>query len=934
MFSVTGLKTAYMDTPIGLDLKEIPLSWTMEANTRGALQTAFQIVISGDRETVSQGIGICLDTGKIFSDRMHFLWKDAPLKSGKRYYWAVRIWNEQGAISDWSPAAWWEMGLLHPEDWKSNWAIPEQNPAVPVISGLNMKTIVNELDESSLYPCQLLRRRFTVSKPIAGARIYATARGLYELELNGEKVGDYKLSPECTPYDKYHQYQTYDITDTLHIGENVVGMHLAPGWWSGIIGLFAASCQYGSEIAGLMQMEITYQDGTSEKIVTDESFKSHDSFVRYAELYIGEKQISAGGLRSWSEPGFDDSCWTPVRCAPCNTMLLRGQNAPHIRVREEIAPEELIVTPKNECVIDFGRILAGYIRIRLTGKTGDMVRLHYTEQLDPHGNFSLNIPGEHKNQTDTYIFEQDEQIVFEPKFVYRGFRYVWIEGYSEELRPEDAVAVSLCSDMELSCSFDCSDPRLKKLHQNLVRTTTANMLSIPTDNPDRERGGWTGDAQMYMETACYHLDVHAFFLRWLKEMRLEQLANGIIPLVIPNWKSYERISSNSASGWGDACVIIPWILYQHYGDEQALEENYPMMTRWVEYVRTSAEQENEPPYDTLQLSPRQLDNYRYIWNTGYKYGDWLTPSVCVNEEGGFSYKPLYRPLTDFLSCCYYVYTAGLMEKIAQLLHKPEDARYYRSLSQRAKEACMEEMLGEDGTPADNLQGAKVLALAFGFVPEEKKKQVADDLVEMIHRNNGRMDTGFSSTAKILEVLLENKGAEAAYDLLLNSQMPSWLYEVEKGATGIWEAWQGIMPDGSVNMVSFIQPAAGSVGSWIYQNVLGISPLEPGFRKIRIKPEPDARLTHVSGSFRSVCGQICTAWKREDNRYTVTVRIPANTTAVVMLPFANADSVAEGGRPIREVREIVRCTQRGNKTEVEIGSGSYVFTYPEQNMRKE
>jgi len=924
MTRTSNLQCEAMRNPLGIDIRHPRLTWIIEANQRNVKQTAYRLIVTKDINNIDEGKGDFYDSGRIESDDSFCVIEREVSESGVRYFWSVKIWDQVGDESEWSLPAWWEMGLLNSSDWQAKWIEPNQRPAEKVISNLNMGIMDSTIDESRMVPCQLIRREFIIEKGIKRARVYATAHGVYELELNGKRIGDLKLAPECTPYDKYLQFQTYDITEDLRLGVNVIGAHLAPGWWSGIIGLFSASCQYGDKMAVLLQIEINYEDGTRQIIASDNTFKSSESPVRYAEIFVGEKYDANHIKNGWSMPGFIDQDWEHVQYTNYEINTLRGQNAPHIRVKRTIKAKQIIHTPKGETIVDFGQVIAGYPSIVLHGTEGQKVILKYTEELGTDGNFCLNVFGADKNQTDTYIFNCSNEILYEPKFVYHGFRYVMIEGYSAELVLDELEAKVIYSDLDITCQFECSDARVTKLHENLVWTTVANMMSIPTDNPDRERAGWTGDAQMYLKTACYHVDLNAFCFRWLNEMRLEQLSDGRVPLIVPNWKSYNQLTQDGAAGWGDACVIIPWIMYSRYGDKRVLEENYQMMVRWVEYVRNTAEYKN--PASIGEIGTERAEHFKFIWNTGYKFGDWLTPSECITENGQFTYQPTFRPLADFLPCCYYVYTTKLMSEIADELGKTSDAAYYLELSKKAKEACIAEVLTEDGTPEDNTQGAKVLALAFGFVPDTMKQKVVNDLVNLINENNGRMDTGFTSTQCLLDVLLENGRRIEAYDRLFSNQMPSWLYEVEKGATGIWESWQAIMPDGTVNPVSFIQYAAGSVGNWMYRNILGICEAEPGYKKICFKPEFDDRLIYARGVYDSAQGRISSDWNIEDGIMVYKVTVPPNASAYVYLPKAKTEMVLEGGKTLERNPDIHLFKQIDDKTLVEIGSGEYMFVY--------
>jgi alpha-L-rhamnosidase len=914
---------------MGIDLQKPRLSWNLDGDRRGIRQIAYRLIVSDSEGLIKRGSGDFYDSGKVGTDDTFCVMCRYMQKSGARYYWAVKVWDETGAESGWSDSSWWEMGLLYATDWQDvKWIEPEQKPHIKVMQDHVSFEVFPQLpDESEHVPCLLMRKEFCLDKPVVRARAYATAHGVYELELNGARVGNYEMAPEATPYDKYLQYQTYDITDMVCVGENVIGIHIAPGWWSGIIGLYSASCQYGDKMAALLKLTIDYEDGSTDVIVSDESFKYAQSPLRYAEIFVGELYDPSYEQSGWSVSGFDDTKWQQVYCPNYDKNALCGQNAQHITVTERRKAVRLFKTAKGETMIDFGQAVSGKACIPLKGTTGTRVVFRYAEELDQHGNYAHLVFGTYKNDTDTYILKGDNADIYTPHFVYHGFRYVMVTG-DVEIDPDCTEALVLGSSLDIISSFECSDERVTRLQQNILWTLRSNFMSIPTDNPDRERAGWTGDAQMVVATASYNLGLEAFWRRWMTEMRLEQQDDGQIPLVVPFWVSYRNMSHHreqtASSGWGDVCVILPWVLYRRHGDKRILEENYDMMARWVEYIRYTAETKN--PENIGELTAERAEKLRYIWNTGYHYGDWLTPSDCTDDNGNFRYLPKSRPLANFVPSCFYLYSTKLMSEIATVLGKPDDAAYYKNLSGKVRDACSTELFNTDGTTIENKQGAQVFALFFDIIPEGRKQAVVNRLTELIAQNGGRLDTGFSSTQYLMDVLTANGRVVQAYDLLFCDKMPSWLYEVGKGATTIWESWQGIMPDGYVNSVSFMQYATATVGDWLFSTVVGIKEAAPGFRKILIAPEFDDRLAFVDASFQSVQGKIGVRWERKLPLVTITVEIPANTQAKVQLPFADLHGVTENGCPLEGHQDIFSAVQLPDSVEVSMGSGNYTFQY--------
>lgn len=915
---VCNLRFESMRDPVGIDITEPMLSWMVTSENRCSRQSAWQLQIFA--ETAADQLSLLHDTGIVSGDDNSMLLRGVPLLGYTVYHWKVRVWDEDGRPSDWSSAASFETGILCNSDWDdTHWVEPEQKDAPRITQDNVSFEMFPELhDEERFVPTLLLKQCFQSSNNVWKARAYVSAHGVYQFRLNGKRIGNYELSPEVTPYDKYLQYQTYDITDALRTGENTAAVHLAPGWWSGVIGLKSSSCQYGSKMAAIFRIVLFLRDGSRRIFCSGEDTMAEQGPYRYAELYMGEYFDSNLALRSGSPlrvsfPAYDKRC-------------LRGQNAPHIHVVKTIACKRQLLSPKGEKILDFGEILAGKARLVLRARKHTAVRLHYFQQLDADGNYFLGVTNDYNQMTDTYVFHSDADECYEPIFVYRGFRYIWIEGDAEVCLEQTKALLMSTTDTPIG-SFVCSDDRITRLAKNVQRTATANYMAIPTDNPDRERAGWTGDGQMFFEAGSYCVEARAFWRRWLEEMRLEQEENGNIPLIVPNWKSYQDMHAGSypnSSAWGDACVLIPWMYYQKYGDIRILKENYGMMRRWMQLVQQAAEDAELDAPDWLPHA-RQADR-KYLQTGGFHFGDWLTPSDCTDENGNFQYVPNTLPLHTFTPQCYYSYTTELMSKISTLVGEEAESRRYAALSEKIRAAAFRALFREDGTAYEDRQGALVLGVQFGLLPEPLRKPAMERLLQKIEENGGRMDTGFTSTQYLLDTLTEQGYVREAYDRLLCNVPPSWLYEVEQGATAIWESWQGIMPDGQVNPVSFIQYAAGTVGAWLYKTVAGISEEAPGYKKIRISPQPDARLHDVRASYATPHGRVESAWRLDADTFTLNVVIPANTQASIHLPGARIEDITEGGIPAAEHLDFYSVTQLDNSVLIKCGSGSYRFSY--------
>lgn len=918
--SVSALRCEYLTNPIGIDINRPRLSWEIAAAKRGTRQKACQIVVNTETDD------LLWDSGRVDSDQsVHVIYDGPVLQSRQRYTWQVRIWDETDTVTDWSSAAFWEMALLSHSDWQAKWIVPEQAPTTmePEMKFFQKLAPVPPdfvRDYSKLNPCQYLRKSFRIDGIIKQARVYATAHGVYRLSVNDSRIGDQELAPGATAYDKYLEYQTYDLTGQLKQGENVIGAVLADGWYTGRIGLPGDSCQYGDQLALLLQLEIEYLDGRRQVIVSDADFESSTGPLRYSDLFIGEKYDARleSSVREWRR----------VNTADYGYANLVAQIGDPVRAIQEIKPVAVITTPKGETVVDLGQVIAGRFRMRVQGTAGSEISLEFSEVLDQDGNFLINIIGRNKDQKDFYILKGGDIETYEPWFTFHGFRYIKVVGYPGEIGPDDFAGVVLASDLRPSGTFECSDPRLNQLQQNIVWSQKANMLSIPTDCPQRERAGFTGDAQIYSPTACFNMDMDAFFTRWLRNVVLEQLDDGQVPNNVPYWKSYGETffpiqQSHTSAAWGDACIIVPWVLYNAYGDVRVLEETYRTMVRWVAYIEQQAASGIPETFEG-EMTPERIERQKFLWNTGFHFGDWLIPSMTAGYANPFESA---KATKELVACCFYAYSTELLAQIAAVLGKREDAERYQALSQKIRQAFADEYLRPDGSFKNHFQGIYVLALKMKMVPDDARGKVVSQLASLIEANGYRLDTGFVTVSYLLDALSDNGRKDLAYKILFQTECPSWLYQVEKGATTMWETWDAIRPDGHVNLSSFNHYAFGCVGDWLYKFIAGLNHDQPGYRHITIKPDMDGGLLGAKASYQSVYGQISSSWQRGQNgRTTLQAEIPGNTTATVRLPDALLAEVIESGVRIDQAKGVTQATQTADGLELEIGSGKYSFNW--------
>lgn len=940
MLKVVGTKCEGMLNPIGIDSKRPRFSWYLESDKRNTMQTAFRLIVSCSEEAVKAHEGEFFDSNRQESGDSSCLIGRMINQSATRYYWAVKVWSNNGE-EEWGEVQWFESGLLNKEDWVANWIEPLQRPAFR--DGFFTRAVMEKkqspeelsdmlimyldenakpVDERAFNPCPVVRKEFALIKKVRRACAYVTAHGIYRVEINGKRVGDLEFMPEATPYDKYLQYQTYDVAGLLSQGENAVGAVLADGWWAGRIGNNGDSCGYGNRLALLLQINVEYEDGTKEVIASDGSFTGFVGPWRYADLYVGEKYDARLELDGWSQAGYNEALWQNVQECDYGKDMLVGQNAEPIRIIKRMKPVSIMTSPKGETLVDFGQVIAGNASFGLTGKLGQEIEFAYSEQLELDGNFWHSCMGLNNQHRDYYTCKGEGEETYEPCFTYRGFRYIKVTGYDKPLDINKIEARLIASDVEYIGGFRCSDEKVTRLQSNIQWTLISNLMSIPTDNPDRERAGWTGDAQMIAPTFNYNFDLRAFWKRWMAEHALEQYPTGEIPMVIPFWKGYDGIVGDlvTFTGWGDDCIIVPWEAYQSYGDVSILESSYEMMSKWMDFVVSRAAARN--PDDIGELTPEREANLRYIWNGDFQFGDWLTPSASIDEDGTYHYGR--TPLDKFTPCFYSTYSAELMAKIAHILGKIEDEAYYSDLAAKIRKATIAEYFDTGYIMDSRFQGATVLALKMGFVPESNKIQAGKRLVELIAKNNGLLDTGFSSTQHLFDVLVDIGRPDLAYDILFSEKSPSWMYEINNGATAIWESWQAI-GDGEVRPVSFIQYANGCVGKWMYHAIAGIDCEEAGYKRIRIAPvmDPKGRITSAEGSLMTPNGKVTSNWRISEGTMQLKVSIPVNTTANIVFPGkTTATGITEG----RNVVSDAKVCDKTNAVILSVGSGDYTFKY--------
>ncbi|CAN5140337.1 alpha-L-rhamnosidase [soil metagenome] len=878
---VQNLLVENRTNPMGIDMIQPVFTWELVSEKRNTSQSAYELRVGTSIATLSKGT--IWRTGKVFSDQSVYVkYNGSPLASGIKYYWQVRSWDQNGTASQWSEPSYWQMALLKTSDWKAKWIQP----------GYKEDT-VNRASP-------LFRKDFKTSKKIASATAYITAHGLYEASINGKRIGDAYLTPGWTSYSKRVQYQQYDVASLLNQGNNAVGVMLGSGWYRGFIAWGGQKNFYGKDLGLLFQLEIRYADGTMETIGSDQSWKSSTGSVVSSEIYNGETVDARKEQTGWNVVGFSDHQWSGVEVATDDlNKLIATYNEP-IEKQEIFPALKIIKTPQGDQVIDFGQNLVGWVQVKVKGNAGDQIKLYHTEVLDKAGNFyteNLRIA----KQQNVYILKGGVEETFEPHFTFQGFRYIKIEGYPGEIKLENFKAIALYSDMKPSGNFTSSSPLINQLQHNIQWGQKGNFLDVPTDCPQRdERLGWTGDAQAFSRTAMFNMNVHNFFTKWLKDVEADQI-NGSVPFVVPNVLG---ASAAGSAGWADAATIIPWNVYLAYGDKRILETQFESMRAWVGFM--------------------ERNSTDYLWNKGFHFGDWLFYRPFDDNDGRSAVTDKY-----LIAQTFFAHSTQLVVNAAMVLGRKDDITKYTELLKNIKEAFNKEYVTSNGRLVSSTQTAYVLALNFDMLPESLRANAAMKLVENVTSYDNHLTTGFLGTPYLTHVLTRFGYTNVAYKLLMQESYPSWLYPVKMGATTIWERWDGIKPDGTFQtpgMNSFNHYAYGAIGDWMYRVVAGIDTEEasPGYKNIIIKPHLGGGLTMTSAELQTYYGLIKSRWKVENEKLSMSVTIPANTTATIFIPAGSAESITERDKAIVGNKDFRLKGKEGEYVVIGVGSGRYEF----------
>jgi alpha-L-rhamnosidase len=908
MTAITDLICEYRANPLGIDVAAPRLGWQLRSDQPGARQTAYRLRAATSLEQLRGDPSATLlwDSGRVETDQsVHVPYAGPPLASRQRVHWMVEVWDETDASSRSEPA-WFEMGLLKRRDWRARW-IGARLTGGP----------------RSSIPAPYLRKSFALPGPVASARLYVTALGLYECSLNGQTVGADVFTPGWTDYRKRVQYMVYDVTGLLQAGENVLGAQLGDGWAVGFVGLNARQ-NYYDQPRLLAQLEITLADGSRRAILSDRTWRQQFGALLDNDLLMGEAYDARLELPGWNAPGYDERDWLKVQVFPDPGVALVATNGPTVRRINQLKP----VGPPVErggfigksYIFDLGQNMVGRVRLRGSAPAGATAVLRFAEVLNPDGSlYTANLRS--ARATDYYTFKGAGEETWEPQFTFHGFRYVELSGYPGQVTSDTITGVVLHSEMAPTGEFNCSDPLVNQLQHNITWGQKGNFVDVPTDCPQRdERLGWTGDIQAFVRTAAFNLDVAGFMTRWLRDLGDAQSARGAVPPVVPGVLAF---LDDGGPGWADAAVICPWTIYLCYGDRRILADNYAVMAKFMDYAV-----ETSPGY--IRCAPDYPG-----WQG---FGDWL--SINANTP------------RDLIGTAFLAYDASLMAQIAAVLGKKRQAAGYRRLFAEVKAAFAGRYLKGSGAgapvaaaqaaaaqsqaaAADAIsrgflkevdygpvtsqvfdtavftptQTAYVLALHFDLLPEGLRPLAVAELVADIQRRDLHLSTGFIGAPYLPHVLSGSGQLEVAYALLHQRTWPSWLYPVTKGATTIWERWDGWTEEHGFQdpgMNSFNHYAYGSIGAWLYSAVAGleIDPAQPGYKHAILRPLPGGGLTHAEGRLKTLYGELASSWTLDGGRFEWRVLVPPNTHATLHVPAPAGSQVTLDNAPVSQLVQQV------------------------------
>jgi len=871
---VTNLKCEYLQNPIGIDETHPRFTWQLESEKPGSFQKAFQLAVGTEKAEVASGDGNVWESGTVHSSVIPVVYNGPELQPFTRYFWSVRVQDEAGNWTDWSPVAFFETGMMDMTNWKGKWITDTHN--------YNVK------------PAPWFRKEFSAGKQIASARAYIAVAGLYELSINGQRIGDHRLDPTYTRFDRRNLYVTYDVTENLQQGENAIGVLLGNGWYNhqSTAVWFFDQAPWRTRPKFCMDLRITWSDGSVETISTGQDWQTAFSPVIFNSIYTAEHYDARLEQPGWDKPGFKADGWRNATNTGAPSQNIVAQALHPIRNVTEIPVVEMKKQGENKWLFDFGRNMAGVTHMKVSGPEGTTIRLKHVERLDSAGRADMSNIDVHYRptddsdpfQTDIFILSGKGEDEFMPCFNYKGFQYVEVTSdQTLELTKENLTAYFMHSDVPPVGKIHSSNNTLNKIWKAANASYLSNLFGFPTDCPQREKNGWTGDAHIAIETGLYNYEGITVYEKWLDDHRDEQQPNGVLPAIIPTsgWGYHWA----NGPDWTSTIAIIPWNIYLFYGDSRILEQNYDNIKRYVDYI-----DENYPS-----------------GITDWGLGDWVPVKSVTPKE--------------FTSSAYYYVDAVILSKAAKLLGKTEDAEKYAVLAGKIKTAVNEKYLDrETGMYGSGLQTELSVALHWGLVPDKLREKVAENLAKRVEADNKHIDVGLLGTKTILNALSENGYPELAYEVAAQETFPSWGWWIVNGATTFYENWPlDASRDISMNHIMF-----GEINAWYYKALGGIFPDEkqPGFKNVMLKPNFVPGLEHFEASHDGPYGTIVSAWIKQRRGVEYKVEIPANSTATLAL---DEGKIRENGKPLGKNELIEIAEYKDGKVVLELKAGKYLFT---------
>jgi alpha-L-rhamnosidase len=869
-----NLKCEYIFNPVGIDTPSPRLTWQMNDDRQGALQRAYQVIIGSDSLSVAANKGDCWDSGRIKSGNNLISYEGPPLAPFTKYFWRVIVWDKNNKRSLPSPIASFETGMMDQKNWRGDW--------------------ISDSRDTDLKPAAYFRKTFKAPKNIKSARAYIAAAGLYELYINGKKSGDHMLDPTYTRFDRRTLYLTHDITSLVREGENAIGILLGNGWYNhqSVAVWYFDKAPWRARPKFCADIRLTYDDGTTETLVSGTDWKTSLSPVIFNSIYTAEHYDARLEQEGWDSPGFDDKKWANAIPVSSPSANITSQVMHPVRLCEEIHAKTITLVDKNTWLFDLGRNIAGISRFTVTGEAGTTIRLKHAERIDDKGradqsNIDVHYrPIDDKDpfQTDIFILSGKGEETFMPHFNYKGFQYVEVTSDKKvTLTKESLSGFFMHSDLPVSGTIESSNPTLNRIWQAANNSYLSNLFGYPTDCPQREKNGWTGDAHIAIETGLYNFDGITVYEKWLADHRDEQQPNGVLPAIIPS--SGWGYTWANGPDWTSTIAIIPWNIYLFYGDIQLLEKCYPNIKRYVDHID--------------ETWPGGL--------TDWGLGDWI-PVKSVSPK-------------ELTSSIYYFVDAVILAKAAKLLGYSDDHKKYLALSDKIKDAINRKYLNrETGLYGKGLQTELSVPLHWGLVPEELRNKVAENLAKRVRSDDNHIDVGLLGTKAILNALSANGYADLAYTLASQESFPSWGWWIVNGATTLFENW----PIDSKSDISLNHIMFGEISAWMYKSPGGIFPDEdtPGFKNVILKPHFLKNLESFEARHNGPCGLIISSWKRENNIVKYSVKIPANSTASILL---EGNRILENGKKISDNKYIKSTNSGNNHYLLDVESGSYLFT---------